>query len=94
MFSEQITVFDDFYANPDEVRIGALARQDWNSFGNYPGIRTGTSDYQSALSLRDFFEKNIVRERIDGWMTGANTCFQLTYSWDDTWVHMDGNDYA
>jgi len=86
-------IFDNFYDDPDQVRINVLGRNDWGSYGNYPGIRTGKESYQQSLFLRNFFE-DIMGMRINDWNTGANTCFQNTYCWDDTWIHSDQTDWA
>lgn len=94
MFEESIKIFDDFYQDPDQVRINVLARNDWGHFGNFPGIRTNQANYDDALYLRNFFEENVLNRRIDDWQVGSNTCYQLCYEWDTTWVHHDHNDWA
>ena len=94
MFRDSIYVFDDFYQDPDEMRISVLRRTDWGYFGNYPGIRTGRINYDTSLMLRNVFEEQIIRRRIEDWNVGNNTCFQLCYSWDTTWIHHDPCQWA
>lgn len=77
---------DNFYNDPDEVREFAL-EQEYQTSGNYPGIRT-------EPHMTDSMEK-IITDAINLGQTytfGKQYCgsFQYTTSRDRSWVHADG----
>ena len=84
-----VIIVDNFYSNPDSVRIYAL-QHEYNVTGNYPGKRTktclnqGTKDavqsvlWNAAGKITDWHER-------DGF-TGS---FQLTTARDRSWIHTD-----
>lgn len=92
-----LTIVDNFYTNPNEVREYALSLP-YSVRGNYPGYRTksflGTSE---AESTKKRFE-DILNIDIYNWDNlgedSYNTAFQLTYDCDKTWIHRDINEYA
>ena len=92
-----LTIVDNFYTNPNEVREYALSLP-YSVRGNYPGYRTksflGTPE---AESTKKRFE-DILNIDIYNWDNlgedSYNTAFQLTYDCDKTWIHRDINEYA
>jgi len=92
---ETIKVIDNFYSDPLKVRETVINNQDiWNTWGNWPGIRSGKVSLEESKILKDYFERNVTHSPILDWNVGANTTFQATYYWDDTWIHHDNCDYA
>ena len=83
----QTYVIDNFYNNVDEVREYAL-NQEFQTIGNFPGQRT-------ANFLNDDVRKTIQTiiqpeaGDITHWETQYNGCFQMTTSWDRSWIHCD-----
>ena len=77
---------DDFYEDPDSVRAFAL-EQDYETSGNYPGIRT-------VPHMTDSVEQ-IITDAINLNQTydfGRQYCgsFQYTTAYDRSWIHADG----
>ena len=70
-------IFDNFYQDPDALRAYALGR-DFNVKGNYPGMRTAPEGDQQREYLKNFFEKNIIKQKITEWGSEYNTSFQYT----------------
>ena len=85
-------VVDNFYDNPDQVREYALI-QDYDSYGNYPGVRTGPLPERDSTALKHKLEA-ILNTRITFWPDMSNTAFQYTVESDTTWIHRDDTDYA
>ena len=56
-----IMVFDNFYANPIDVRNYALSL-DFNVSGNYPGFRTKPLQGKDNQNAKDVLE-NIIRKK-------------------------------
>lgn len=81
-------IFDNFYQDPDALRAYALGR-DFNVKGNYPGMRTAPEGDQQREYLKNFFEKNIIKQKITEWGSEYNTSFQYTTEEARTWVHHD-----
>jgi len=80
-------VIDGFYNDVDEVRAMALAME-YNTSGNYPGIRTKPVFNQG---VKDFINKIIepYAGKITRWDTEYTGSFQYTTQRDRSWVHAD-----
>jgi len=84
----ELIITDDFYNNPNEVRLGALS-SDFSVSGNFPGQRT-----EPFLndSIKDSIQGIIfsVAGAVTYWgeehYTGS---FQYTTKEDESWVHCD-----
>lgn len=87
-----IMVFDNFYANPQQVREYALSLH-FNVSGNYPGLRTDVMPKEHNANARTIFE-DILRKKITWWPEEYNTSFQYTTDKDDTWIHHDPTNWA
>jgi hypothetical protein len=87
-----IMVFDNFYANPQQVREYALSLP-FNVSGNYPGLRTDVMPKEHNANARTIFE-DILRKKITWWPEEYNTSFQYTTDKDDTWIHHDPTNWA
>ena len=85
-------IFDNFYANPLEVRNFALSLP-FDVTGNYPGRRTKVMQEPHFSSAKSLFE-NIVRKKITWWPEEYNTSFQYTTEADKTWIHYDPTMWA
>ena len=88
-----LLVFDDFYTNVDSVRQYALGL-DFNIAGNYPGLRTLPEPTEQKEYLKSFFEESIINKKITHWPDEYNTSYQMTFKYDDTWVHHDDTEWA
>jgi len=87
-----LTIVDNFYKNPDEIRAFAL-EQDYHADNRfYKGKRTGERFLWPFL--REEFER-ILGRPIQDWLNQtANGCFQIT-GYDDPLVwHSDAQSYA
>jgi hypothetical protein len=80
-------VIDGFYNDVDEVRAMALAME-YNTSGNYPGIRTKPVYNQG---VKDLIESIIqpYAGKITRWDTEYTGAFQYTTQRDRSWVHAD-----
>ena len=78
-------VIDGFYNDVDEVRAMALAME-YNTSGNYPGIRTKPVYNQG---VKDLIESIIqpYAGKITRWDTEYTGAFQYTTQRDRSWVH-------
>lgn len=86
-------IVDNFYIDPNSVREFALS-QEFSTYGNYPGVRTGSCSEPYFSSIKQYFETNIVKTPISFWPDGYNTAFQLTTKNDKTWIHHDCTQWA
>jgi len=86
-------VIDNFYTNVDEVRAFALD-QSFNVKGNYPGMRTPPENRKQSSYLKNFFEKEVMKEKISYWPGEYNTAYQFTTEKDKTWIHHDNTTWA
>jgi len=87
-----IIVVDNFYKDPQAVRNFALS-QDFDMKGNYPGHRT------RQLATENIKEKFQEMLKFNGKLTNfsfikdpnsiSNGCFQITTSYDRSWIHND-----
>jgi hypothetical protein len=87
-----LTIIDNFYSNPEEVRQFAL-EQDFEVDGNYPGHRTVP---HLSESVKDYFAKHLSPvhgeiywpdpEHVESYCGS----YQYTTSRDRTWIHADG----
>ena len=90
----QSIIVDDFYKNPDEVRMFALA-QEFSQHGNYPGQRT-KSFLSDGLKkrLRDIlypFAGEITYWGSDDPENNYTGSFQYTVAEDRSWIHADSH---
>ena len=82
-------IIDDFYNNPDEVRLTGL-NADFSVKGNYPGLRTASYINDS---IKEVIQKVIqpLGGQVTYWgeehYTGS---YQYTTKHDRSWVHCDG----
>jgi hypothetical protein len=84
-----VIVVDDFYSNPDDVRLFAL-QQEFTQKGNYPGHRTNSflnDGVKDTLS-------NILRNaggNVINWNEedGGSGSFELAKASDRSWIHTD-----
>jgi len=90
---KNLIIVDDFYTNPYEVREYALGLN-FETFGNYPGVRSCPESDTQSNYLKEYFEKNIVHSEIYHWHNDYNTCYQYTTENAKTWVHQDETDWA
>tara|TARA_E500000331_G_C17071865_1_gene632975 strand:+ start:183 stop:758 length:576 start_codon:yes stop_codon:yes gene_type:complete len=79
----------NFYDNPYEVREMAL-KLDYNVTGNFPGGRT--KPYLSK-SVKNSIEQIVYPYggKITKFNEEYNGAFQITYSWDKSWIHADNH---
>ncbi len=91
-----ISVFDDFYDNPEIVRDYALKRE-YSVVGNYPGKRDRDNsllnEYSANnhnLGVKKFFESYFGRT-VSGWDGSYNGAFQYVTSDETTWIHKDSS---
>jgi|APGre2960657373_1045057.scaffolds.fasta_scaffold07423_5 hypothetical protein len=87
-----IMLFDNFYANPTDVRNFALS-MDFNISGNFPGFRTKPLDGENNKNAKLLME-NIIKKKIVWWPEEYNTAFQYTTENDETWIHYDPTNWA
>lgn len=87
-----LTIVDNFYKNPDEIRAFAL-EQDFHADNRfYKGKRTGERFLWPFL--REEFERILGRPIVDWLNQTANGCFQITGYNDPLVYHSDGQSYA
>lgn len=87
-----IMLFDNFYANPTDVRNFALSME-FNISGNFPGFRTKPLDGENNKNAKILME-NIIKKEIIWWPEEYNTAFQYTTENDETWIHYDPTNWA
>lgn len=98
-------VIDDFLENPMWVRQSALAAMDYAvSQEFYPGVRTDPADldYQEYVKKKleiilneEILEWHKSRNIYTGeWQENDNARFQLCTEKDETWVHVDPNEWT
>ena len=92
MTTPTLMMFDNFYANPYEVRNFALSLP-FDVTGNYPGRRTKVMAEPFFSNSKNLFE-DIVRKKITWWPEEYNTSFQCTLEGDKTWMHYDPTMWA
>ena len=85
-------IFDNFYANPLDVRNHALSLP-FDVTGNYPGKRTKPLEEPFNSGMKDIFE-GILRKKVTWWPEEYNTSYQYTTKNDITWVHYDPTMWA
>lgn len=91
--NKRLIIVDDFYTNPHEVRNHALGLN-FETFGNYPGIRSCPEPQSQSDYLKQYIQKNILHEKILHWNNEYNTCYQYTTADSETWIHQDETDWA
>ena len=90
--SPSITVIDNFYNNPDEIRDLALIQDYKSNIQHYKGKRTEARFL--FPSLKEKFEK-ILGVEIKNWLNhAANGVFQITNNNDPLVWHCDQQSYA
>ena len=87
-----IIVVDNFYKDPYSVRNFALS-QDFNRTGSYPGYRT---KQMTTEIIKEKLQEilNLNYKIINFSLTNdpnsiSNGCFQITTSYDRSWIHQD-----
>lgn len=100
-----ITVIDNFYSNPDEVREYALSQLPFPYLCSIPGERSAGVNPILSTELKSTFE-DLLGKKITQWNTfsgkdfwkgepeNMNTCFQMILETEQSWVHHDDNEYA
>ena len=86
-------VIDNFYNNVDDVREYAL-EQNFQTEGNYPGIRTLAEPDPQHGYLKTFFENEVLGKPISYWPRDYNTAYQYTTQDSKTWIHHDDTVWA
>lgn len=88
-----ILIFENFYTNVDEVRKHALTL-DFYREGNFPGFRSPPEPQAQSDYLKQYFEEELLRTKITSWDSPDNTCYQITTTDAQSWVHADSTDWA
>jgi hypothetical protein len=88
-----ILIFENFYTNVDEVRKHALTL-DFDREGNFPGFRSPPEPQAQSDYLKQYFEEELLRTKITSWDSPDNTCYQITTTDAQSWVHADSTDWA
>ena len=87
-----LTIIDNFYKNPDEIRDFALKQEYSSDNRYYKGQRT--KDRFLWPFLKEEFERILGRPIIDWLNQPANGCFQITGYQDPLVYHSDAQSYA
>jgi len=98
-------VIDDFLENPMWVRQSALAVLDYAKHEEfYPGVRTDPADRDYQGYVKAKFESILNEEILEWddsrniytgeWQTNDNAKFQLCVEGDETWIHVDPNEWT
>jgi len=89
-----ITVFDDFYDTPNDVRKYALGLE-YDIVGNYPGFRSRDNSLlpkenslNHNLGVKQFLETYFGRTILK-WDNSYNGGFQYVLHGEQTWIHKD-----
>lgn len=83
----QSIIVDDFYKNPDEVRMFALA-QEFSQHGNYPGQRTKSFLAENVKNSIQELVRPYAGE-VTWWGDDSTGSFQYTTASDRSWIHSD-----
>ena len=87
-----LMIFDDFYANPMDIREYALSLP-FDIKGNFPGSRTDVTKGIDNRATKTLFEY-LMNVKITWWPEQYNTAFQYTTGTDNTWIHYDTTHWA
>jgi len=84
-----VIVVDDFYSNPDDVRLFAL-QQEFKQRGSYPGHRTSSFMNDGVKDTLSTMLRN-AGGLVTNWNEdeGGSGSFELAMAADRSWIHTD-----